>query len=111
MELCRQVNMKTLLLILLLLPLSQAASARVYMCVDPQTGATSFTDKACQTATPGEEVRVDSANYSSGRATRSGARGPKVWNSNRDERKDGRDYNDERRRLYENKAAASISGG
>jgi hypothetical protein len=29
-----------------------------------------------------------------------------VWNSHRDTRKDGRDYNDERRSLYENKASA-----
>ena len=104
------MNMKNLLLILLLIPLSQAASGRVYMCVDPQTGATSFTDKACQKAAPGEEVRVDSANSSSGRAGRSGPGGPKVWNSNRDQRKTGRDFNDERRRLYEEKATASVSG-
>ncbi len=104
------MNMKNILLILLLIPLSQAASARVYMCVDPQTGATSFTDKACQKATPGEEVRVDSANSSSGRAGRSGPGGPKVWNSNRDQRKTGRDFNDERRRLYGEKATAAVSG-
>ena len=103
--------MKKLLLILILLPLSQAASARVYMCTDPVTGATSFTDKACEEATSGEEVRVNGANYSSGRSTRPNSRGPKVWNSHRDERKTGRDYNDERRRLYQEKATASISGG
>jgi hypothetical protein len=98
-------------LALLLLPLSQAATARVYMCVDPQTGATSFTDKACNTTAAREEVKVNSANYSSGRNTRNGPGGPKVWNSHRDERKTGRDYNDERRRLYREKASASVSGG
>jgi uncharacterized protein (DUF488 family) len=88
--------MKKLVLLLLLLPLSQAALARVYMCVDPQTGKTSFTDRACEKTAAREEVRVDDAP----------AAGPKVWNSHRDMRKDGRDYNDERRSLYENKASA-----
>jgi hypothetical protein len=103
--------MKTLLLILLLLPLSQAAVARVYMCTDPQTGATSFTDKACEKSTSGEEVRVDGANYFSGRSTRAAPGGPKVWNSDRDQRKTGRDYNDDRRRLYREKATAATTGG
>jgi hypothetical protein len=102
---------RTLLLLLLLLPLSQGAVARVYMCVDPQTGTTSFTDKACEMATSGEEVKVNGANYSSGRSARPSSRGPKVWNSHRDERKTGRDYNDERRRLYQEKATTSIAGG
>ena len=95
----------SVLLLLVLLP--QLAAARVYMCVDPQTGNTSFTDKACVKSTAGEEVRVDGANYSSGRQNQAGPTGPKVWNSHRDERKTGRDYNDERRRLYHEKATAS----
>ena len=100
-----------LLLLVLLVQLSQVASARVYMCVDPQTGATSFTDRACSKSTAGEEVRVDEANYASGRDTRTAQDGPKVWNSHRDARKTGRDYNDDRRRLYRDKASASVSGG
>jgi len=88
--------MKKLVLLLLLLPLSQVALARVYMCVDPQTGKTSFTDKACEKTAAREEVRVDEVPVS----------GPKVWNSHRDTRKDGRDYNDERRSLYQNKIGA-----
>ena len=105
------MNIRSLLLVFLLVPLAQAASARVYMCVDPQTGATSFTDKACSKSTSGEEVRVDAANYASGRTTRTAPGGPKVWNSHRDDRKTGRDYNDDRRRLYRDKASASVSGG
>mgnify|MGYP001819013936 CR=1 FL=1 len=99
--------MKKWLCLLLLVPLSQVAVARVYMCVDPQTGNTSFTDKACTKSSAGEEVRVDGANYSSGRQNQAGATGPKVWNSHRDERKTGRDYNDQRRRLYHEKPSAS----
>jgi hypothetical protein len=101
--------MKKLLILLLLLPLSQVATARVYMCVDPETGVTSFTDKACVKSTTGEEVRVDAANYESGRSAGRGASGPKVWNSHRDQRKTGRDYNDERRSLSENKTSATAT--
>jgi hypothetical protein len=100
-----------LLLLVLLVPLSQMALARVYMCVDPQTGATSFTDRACSKSKAGEEVRVDEANYASGRSARPGPNEPKVWNSHRDARKTGRDYNDDRRRLYRDEASASVSGG
>ena len=103
--------MKKLLILLLLLPLSQVATARVYMCVDPETGVTSFTDKACEKSASGEEVRVNATNYDSGRRTASTSRGPKVWNSHRDTRKTGRDYNDERRRMYQEKATATVSGG
>ena len=94
----------SVLFLLVLLP--QVGAARVYMCVDPQTGNTSFTDKACAKAAPGEEVRVDGANYSSGRHNQAASTGPRVWNSHRDERKTGRDYNDQRRRLYQEKATA-----
>ena len=99
------------MLALLLAPISQGALARVYMCVDPETGATSFTDKACEKSTSGEEVRVNATNYDSGRRTASSSSGPKVWNSHRDTRKTGRDYNDERRRMYQEKATATVSGG
>ena len=90
--------MKRLILLLLLLPLSQLALARVYMCVDQQTGKTSFTDKACAETASVEQVQVREANT---------GKSPKVWNSHRDKRKSGRDYNDQRRELYQNKASAS----
>ena len=96
--------MKILLLILLLVP--QLAAARVYMCVDPETGKTSFTDKACEKAASREEVRVSSTNLDSGsRSARGGA--AKTWNSQRDTRKTGNDYNAQRRGLYENNPTAS----
>lgn len=96
--------MKGVLLLLLLLP--QMAAAGVYMCVDPETGKTSFTDKACAKATAREEVRVGATNLDSGSRTRRGS-GSKTWNSQRDTRKSGIDYNDQRRSLYENRASAS----
>ena len=65
--------------LLLVLMLPQAAAARVYMCVDPQTGKTSFTDKACAETSTGEEVRVNGANYSSGRKNAPAANGPHFW--------------------------------
>ena len=89
--------MKIALMVLLLLP--QLATAGVYMCVDPVTGKTSFTDKACPTKAAGEEVRVHVANPGSGgRGSRGGI--SKAWDSQRDSRKSGLDYNSDRRRLY-----------
>ena len=100
--------MKGVLLLLLLLP--QMAAAGVYMCVDPETGKTSFTDKACAKATAKatarQEVRVGATNLDSGSRTRRGS-SSKTWNSQRDTRKSGIDYNDQRRSLYENRASAS----
>ena len=96
--------MKVLLLLVLLVP--QLAAARVYMCVDPETGKTSFTDKACEKAAAREEVRVTSTNLDSGsRSARGGT--AKTWNSQRDTRKTGTDYNAGRRELYNNNPTAS----
>lgn len=101
-------NMKVLLLLLLLVP--QLAAARVYMCVDPETGKTSFTDKACEKSASAEEVRVSSTNLDSGsRSARADA--SKTWNSQRDTRKTGIDYNTQRRDTYMNNATASNENG
>ena len=99
--------MKKLALMLVILLAPQLASARVYMCVDPETGKTSFTDAGCtQTAAAREEVRVEQANLTSGdrygRETRR-----KTWRSQEDTRKSGTDYNAERREMYENSATAA----
>lgn len=99
----------SLLMVLLLAP--QIAAAGVYMCVDPTTGKTSFTDRACDKAAAREEVRVDPINLDSG--SRSSARGgsAKTWNSQRDKRKTGNDYNAMRRETYQNNATASVQSG
>jgi hypothetical protein len=98
------MELKILLMALLLIP--QLASAKVYICVDPATGKTSFTDKACAKAASREEVRVKATNLDSG--SRSGGAGAaKTWTSDRDNRKTGIDYNAQRRGMYENKATAS----
>jgi hypothetical protein len=76
------------------------------MCVDQATGETSFTDKACQSASVREEVRVHAANLDSGKSSAKAAK-PTTWRSEMDTRKTGVDYNAERRSLYENKATAS----
>ena len=75
--------MKVFLMVLLLIP--QIAAARVYMCVDPATGNTSFTDKACEDTAAREEVRVDGTNLDSGARSKSGAKA-KTWNSEREQR-------------------------
>ncbi|MEM9254613.1 MAG: DUF4124 domain-containing protein [Pseudomonadota bacterium] len=95
--------MRIILTLLLLLPLS--VEARMYMCVDPATGKTSFTDRACDSGGAGEKIKVQTTNLDSGR--RSGkAPKNKTWNSQRDNRKSGVELNAERRAMYENRATA-----
>lgn len=96
--------MKILLLLMLLLP--QLAAAKVYMCVDPKSGKTLFSDTGCKATAATEEVRIDPTNVDSGRNTR-GAVAKKAWASERDTRKTGRDYEQEKRRIKENNATAS----
>lgn len=98
--------MSRVMVIALLLLVPQFATAKVYMCVDQATGQTTFTDKACDTASSREEVRVSSANLNSGKNYAVPAK-PKTWRSQADTRKSGADYNAERRNLYESKATAS----
>ena len=98
--------MNKLILLAALLLVPQIASARVYMCVNPNTGDTSFTDKACDTTALREEVRVEPANLDSGGRDSAEAT-PKTWRSEEDTRKTGLDYNAERRGIYENRATAS----
>jgi len=98
------MNKKVMLAVLLLLP--QLAVARVYMCVDPETGATHFTDKACETTGSREEIRVSYSNVHTGKRYGGTSEG-KTWRSEQDTRKTGEDYNAERRRVYENSATAS----
>lgn len=98
--------MKKLTLLALLLLVPQFAAARVYMCVDHETGKTSFTDKACETTSVREEVRVDPTNLNSGQRY-SGSPRAKTWRSEADTRKTGTEFSDQRRSLYENKATAS----
>ena len=95
-----------IIVIALLLVTPQLASARVYMCVDHATGAASFTDKACESVSSREEVRVDPANLDSGSRYAKPAK-KKTWRSQAEKRKSGMDYNAERRGIYENKATAS----
>ena len=95
--------MRVLLLVLLLLP--QLAAARVFMCVDPATGAKSFSDRGCPTVKLQEEVRVQATNVDSGRRTARAAP-RKTWTSDRDTRKTGLDFSAEQRRLNERQAPA-----
>ena len=98
--------MKKLIVIGMLLLVPQLSTARVYMCVDSNTGKTSFTDKACEATGVGEEVRVDATNLDSGSRSRRGSAG-KTWRSDEETRKTGLEYNNERRDFYDNGATAS----
>jgi hypothetical protein len=97
------MNKLTLLALLLLVP--QLAAARVYMCVNQETGEASFTDHACEGASMREEVRVETSNPDSGKRNTALAKS-KAWRSQADARKTGIDYNAERRSLYASKATA-----
>ena len=100
------MNKKTGLL-LLLLPLccSQAAAAGVFMCKDPATGRTIFTDRGCDSFASREEVRVDPTNLDSGANTAEKAE-PKAWKTDRDTRKTGRDINQD----YKLRAQNNVAG-
>ena len=100
--------MKKSIVIALMLLVPQVAAARVYMCVDQATGQTSFTDKACATASAREEVRVDPANLDSG-SRYAEAKKRKTWRSESDTRKTGVDYNADRRIAYESRMTATAS--
>lgn len=93
------------LLAVLVIALPQVGNAKVYMCIDQATGKTSFTDKACETPAKREEVRIESTNLDSGSRYGKVAE-RKTWNSERDQRKSGRDYNAQRRDFYDNSATA-----
>lgn len=98
--------MRVLLLLLLLIP--QLALARIYMCIDPATGKTLFTDQACDSTGEQEEIRVQTTNVASGENDREPPP-RKTWNSERDQRKTGLDYTGRRGELYENNATAHKS--
>ena len=89
-------------LVLALLP--QLAAARVYMCVDHETGRASFTDKGCASDGSREEVRVGATNRDSGARTHKEIE-DKTWRSEQDSRKSGADYAAERRSRYQREAA------
>ncbi len=101
--------MKCLLLIILLLP--QLALARVYMCVDPATGASTFTDVACDNHRPAEELRIDPANSGSGR-NMAAPPARKIWSSERDERQSGREFSAQQSQPgYASRGSSAITDG
>jgi len=98
-------------LLILCLLVSPLASAKVYMCVDPATGKTSFTDKGCEATASREEVKIPPANANSGSRSNSGESSKnKTWLSDRDTRKTGRDYSAQKRTMAEI-AAPPATGG
>ena len=96
--------MKQLLVILLIVMFPLAARAEMYMCVDPQTGATSFTDTACKGAAAPQEIKVNAINPGGARQTSQPRARDKAWRSQLDARKTGTDFNSERRTVYRAKS-------
>lgn len=82
------------LVIATLLLLPQLSTAGVFMCVDPDTGKKTFTDRACPTQGTGEKVKVQTTNFGHGMANESNGG---TWNSHRDTSRSGREHAQEER--------------
>lgn len=78
-----------LLLLLFLVP--QFALAGVYMCVDPLTGKKTFTDRACEQRTAGEEVRVEPVNFGGAAYSAPASEHKQAWRSQQVVAKSGRE--------------------
>ncbi len=100
--------MRLFLILVLLVP--QFAAAGVFMCVDPQTGKKTFTDKGCEETVVTEQLRVGPTNTASGAKTSRGGSAGKAWNSQRDETRTGREYREEER-VGSGTASVSSDGG
>jgi hypothetical protein len=99
------MNSKWLLMCLLLLP--QLATAGVFMCKDPASGKTVFTDRGCDSFASREEVRVGPTNVDSGSRT-AAAPTVKTWKADLDTRKTGQDLNQEYKLRQQGNATAQI---
>lgn len=81
---------------------ASSALAGVYMCVDPDTGKKTFTDRACPASKePGKKVRIESQT----RSNHHGLNRDPVWNSDRNRSVSGRANLD-----GDGRVAASVSG-
>lgn len=66
----------------------QLSSAEVFMCVDPDSGKKTFTDKACPNAGERTKVKVDPSNFGGGSKT---AKNAGTWSSDKDTSVSGQD--------------------
>ena len=70
------------------LALGPSALAGVYMCVDPDTGKKTFTDRACPSKGKGSKVKVETTNFGEGVANK--RRANATWTSHIDTTVSGR---------------------
>lgn len=89
-----------LVTVALLLP--QLSMAGVFLCVDPDTGKKTFTDRACPSAAAGKKVRVEPTNFGEGIAKR---RNHGTWTGDKDRSVSGRANLSDKPRV-----AANVSG-
>ena len=61
------------------------------MCIDSQTGKKTFTDRACEQSTAGEEVRVDPVNFGGAAYRAPDSEHKQVWRSQQAVAKSGRE--------------------
>ncbi|MEH6585789.1 MAG: DUF4124 domain-containing protein [Halioglobus sp.] len=66
----------------------QLSSAEVFMCVDPDSGKKTFTDKACPNAGERTKVKVDPSNFGAGSKS---AKNGGAWSSDKDTGVSGQD--------------------
>ena len=81
-----------ILLLILALVAPQVVAAGVYMCVDPETGKKTLTDRACSQSTSGEEVRVDPVNFGGAAYRAPTGEHKQTWRSQREVAKSGRQH-------------------
>jgi hypothetical protein len=74
------------------------SSAEVFMCVDPDSGKKTFTDKACPTVGERKKVKVQPTNFGQGSKP---AHGQGTWSSDRDTSISGTDNLDSHSRRVE----------
>ena len=96
--------MKQLMVMMVVIMLPLPVRADLYMCVDPETGATSFTDIACKGAASPQEIKVNAINPGGTRQASHPRTRDKTWRSQLDARKTGTDFNSERRASYQGKS-------
>ena len=93
----------TTILLLGSLATAQPTLAGVFMCVDPDTGKKTFTDRACPTKEKGSQVKVQTTNFGDGVANK--RRKNATWTSHIDTTVSGRENFDE-----DPEVATSVNG-
>jgi len=70
-----------------LLSLAPVVQAGMFICVDPVTGAKTFTDRACPSAGRGEKIQVEATNFgNTGASSNENKHSRETWVSDREKK-------------------------